>query len=277
MTSATAAEIGRAQAITGARLEAMAELLTGAILVREAMAPDRRVQVLLRDGGGRTQFVADSHPDGSNRGIASPGASADAGRSAAGERRLLEVIYTLPGGILHQGVVEIAQGSDISTGLMTYMQESEQVLSIIAVAAAVPNGESGPGVIAGGYMIQLLPGAEREALMQMTETMAGAAELRAILLQPGMSADRLREAVLGDILIQRMMDTPLRFGCNCDRARVLSSLRSLNEAELLDILQAGQPLDIRCDACGRAYVIDMDEVSTMLRLRQAEASGSSAN
>ena len=68
------------------------------------MAPERRVQVLIKDRSGRAQLVADAHPKGWNRGIVNPGASEPASMR---DNALMEVIYTLPNDVLQQGIVQL--------------------------------------------------------------------------------------------------------------------------------------------------------------------------
>ncbi|HEY8075130.1 MAG TPA: Hsp33 family molecular chaperone HslO, partial [Labilithrix sp.] len=46
-----------------------ADLLTGAVLIRESMAPDNRLQAILQGDNPRTRMVADTHPDGGTRGL----------------------------------------------------------------------------------------------------------------------------------------------------------------------------------------------------------------
>ena len=58
-----------AQGVRGAAARTFGELLTGAVLVRESMAPDLRVQAVLQGDDRRSRMVADAHPDGMTRGL----------------------------------------------------------------------------------------------------------------------------------------------------------------------------------------------------------------
>src|SRR5262245_66609462 len=72
-TTDTVDQLLRAQKAEGAAAERLGELATGAVLVRETMAPDYRLQALLRSGDKKRRLVADSHPDGGTRGLLSGG------------------------------------------------------------------------------------------------------------------------------------------------------------------------------------------------------------
>src|SRR5262249_10812739 len=105
------------------------ELVTGAILVRETMAPNLRVQAILKSATGKGNLVGASHPDGTSRGLVNFGKTE--GEIDVGKGALLQVMRTLPSGMLHQGVVEVpdltqetSRAGAISAALMVYMQDS---------------------------------------------------------------------------------------------------------------------------------------------------------
>src|SRR5690349_4952069 len=85
-------EVGR----TAARL--FGDLLTGTILVRETMAPSLRVQGIAKGAGGRGTLLADSHPDGSARGLVQLGAGGGTEPFTLGSGSLLQLMRTLPNG-----------------------------------------------------------------------------------------------------------------------------------------------------------------------------------
>ena len=94
-----------AQEAQGAIAQRFGELITGAILVREAMAPTLRVQGILKGKRGKGSLVADSHPDGTSRGLVNFGNAG--GELLLGDGALLQMMRTLPSGTIHQGVVEV--------------------------------------------------------------------------------------------------------------------------------------------------------------------------
>lgn len=243
VTTDTVREAAAAQGIDGAAASELGELMTGAILLREATNPKRRVQVILR-GSGRATLVADTQPDGSNRGIVRPNESDGNAHEAS-----LRVSYTLPNGALHQGVVALPDEGGISGALMHYMQASEQVVATLAVSA-------GPE-LAGGYLVQILPGIDRAALEDMTERLA-AMEAVGELFAGAAGADEVLARLAGEGGYERLADAELRFGCTCSEERILTGLRSLGREDLDEMLEAAEDLDIRCDACGRRYAVTVD-------------------
>lgn len=226
----------------------LAELITGAILLRETTQPARRVQLLWRDRRGGT-LVADALPEGANRGIVNPGEPDDV---LAGGDHLLKVHYTLPNGALHQGVVGIPAGEDMSAALMRYLHQSEQILSMTAVVAL-----PGPGGVrvAGGYVIQLLPEATRETIDAMTDHVGNLAPLATLIDGTEATPEGLIHTIMADQPYEELAASSLRFGCTCSELRVMAGILTLPAGEVDDML-GGDPLEVRCDACGRTYRIE---------------------
>lgn len=250
------------QSATGATAQRLGELITGAILVREAMAPNLRVQAIIKGASGNGTLVADSHPDGTSRGLVNLGkGAADGSTVEVGGGSLLQVMRTLPSGMLHQGVVEVPAEGGISGGLMAYMQESEQVVSMISVATLL--GEDGVGA-SGGYLVQLLPEVERGPLMVMTERLKDFERLDDVLAHEGASADVLLEELLHGMPFSRLDDSPLSFSCRCSELRVMTTLASLPRSDIEEMVEDGKILDIRCDYCGKDYQVSPSQLRTLL-------------
>ncbi len=154
----------QAQGASGEVAIAFADLLTGAVLVRESMSPDLRVQCMLQGDDQRSRLVADTHPDGMTRGLVQ--LAQGASTFAIQQRGVLQVHRTLHNGALHQGVVSVPSGGSMAEAFMGYMQESEQVVSMMAIGSYVVGGEIRA---AGGYLVQLLPDADKNQLAVMAE------------------------------------------------------------------------------------------------------------
>jgi molecular chaperone Hsp33 len=261
ITTETAIEAARAQGLSGGDALRLAELITGAVLLRETTSPGRRVQILVRDRHGRV-LVADALPDGTNRGIVNPGS--ESVRAPDGDTTL-QVSYTMPNGALHQGLVAVPEGSDLSTALMRYMQQSEQWVSVIAVTAL---GDGGHGVAAaGGYVVQLLPEAERPALRAMTQHLDALDSLPQLLAEPETTSRELISRLLDGFDHAELADSPLRFGCTCSEERVLRGLASVGTEDVRSMIESEVPLEVRCDACGRRYMIDPDHLRAFVAER----------
>ncbi len=210
-------------------------------------------------------LVADAMPDGSNRGIVNPGSTDTVIRS--GGDTTMQVSYTMRNGALHQGLVNVPAGSDLSDALMRYMQQSEQTVSVISVTA-VADGADGLAV-AGGYVVQLLPEAERPALRAMTRHLDELDSLDRLLSGPVTSSRELVSRLLLGFEHAELADSPLCFGCTCSEERVLSGLARLGPDDVASLVGSDAPLEVRCDACGQRYEIDPDDLRAFVVARTA--------
>jgi len=267
LTTSTVRGAVAAQKVRGETARHFGELCTGAVLVREAMAPKLRVQAIVKGAQGRGSLVADAHPDGTTRGIVNVGAAARAEpgppevRIAPGA--LLQIMRTLPRGSMHQGVVEIPPGSgtDISRALMAYMQDSEQIVTSIATATVL-DGDA--VVVAGGYVVQLLPEVERGSLMVMTERLTEFPPLEEMLRAPGATPDTLLAELLYAMPFARLEESPLSFGCHCSQLRLVESLATLPRSDVEELIRDGEVLEINCDYCGKEYRIPPAQLRPLL-------------
>jgi len=233
-----------AQSAKGDAARVLAELLTGTVIVREAMAPDLRVQGILQIGRGR--MVADAYPGGATRGLVQEGGGGPLDPSRGG---VLQLMRSLHNGALHQGIVEVAE-TNVSNALAEYMQSSEQVASFVSVAAIMDGDEVRA---AGGFMVQLLPEVDRGALMIMTERLEDFTPLPELLRRGDASPEKLMAELLYAMPYQIVGRSTLRFECPCDESRVAASLASLPKSDIREMVDAGEMLEIQCDYCLRQY------------------------
>jgi len=258
-TTRTVRGVLEAQRVTGRTAQHFGDLITGSVLFRETMAPNLRVQTVLKGVGGRGSLVADSHPSGMTRGLMQ--LPEGYGGVDTGEGALLQLMRTLPGGRINQGVVELPAGGDVSRAMMAYMQTSEQVVSMIAVGTL--QDESGISS-AGGYLVQLLPEVGRGPLMIMTERLRDFERIDAQLGDPAFTPEWLLQQLLFGMEFTHLDESPIGFECWCDELRLLSVLATLDRTEVEELLSDGQTLEISCDYCHEEYRIAPSQLRGLL-------------
>jgi molecular chaperone Hsp33 len=248
-TTQTVREALERQVPSGVTRKVFGDLLTGAVLVRETMAPNQRVQAILKRRSETGSLIADTHPTEGTRGLVSmPAKSPQFPMTDA----LLQVMRRLHDGRIHQGVVEVPAGGDVSDALREYMRVSEQVDTLVAVSTLFDGDEV---TWAGGYLVQLLPGVGTAPLAFMTERVRefGTIELH---FASGKAEPRaLVAALLDAIPYTELSDSELKFGCWCSAERLLGALSTLPKSDIDDFVQRGEVLEISCDYCHRQYRI----------------------
>jgi molecular chaperone Hsp33 len=255
-TTDTVRHMLAAQSLWGADAVHLAELVTGAILLRETMAPAHRLQVLLRSPDGAYVWVAESHPDGGARGLLTR-----KGKNAAGSIQggTLEVVRTLRNGELHRGVVQVP-GDTVSQALMVYLQESEQVVSMLAIACVLGDDHV---VAAGGYIVQLLPEVGRGPLAIMAERLRDFEDIGPLLANSDAAPSPLMDELLYGMPFTRVDERPLDWRCRCSKERVLATLATLPGSDLASLSADDKPIELSCEFCRSAYVVTPDELRAL--------------
>ena len=249
-----------AQEVRGDLRRLFGELLTGSILIRHTMAPDLRVQAILQGDDRASRMIADANPDGSSRGLVQLGSGART--MPVGKAGVLQVARTLHDGSIHQGVVAVPQDGSISGALMRYMQDSEQIVSIIAAGCEMdPAGEVRT---AGGFVLQLLPEVGEGSLAIMTERMKDFEKMGPLFASGAAEPETLVREILYGMPYALVGSDPLRFGCNCSQARVAASLASLPKSEIRAMIDDRRVLEIGCDYCGRQYQMAPEQLRGLL-------------
>jgi molecular chaperone Hsp33 len=214
------------------------------------MAPQLRVQGVLKGSGKTGSLVADSHPSGKTRGLVQ---IESGGELMLDGGAVIQLMRTLPSGRIAQGIVELPNGGGISQAFMEYMQTSEQVVSMIAVSTLV--GDDDRIVAAGGYMVQLLPEVGRGPLMVMTERLRDFESIDDRVGEAGFSPESLLEQLLDGMPFTRLEESAVGFECWCDELRVVSAIATLPKSDVEHLLAGGEVLEISCEYCKREYRI----------------------
>lgn len=256
-TTDTVRRMLAAQSLWGAEAEQLAEAVTGAILLRETMAPSHRLQVLLRSADGTRRWIGESHPDGGARGLLTrkerSGAPVPGG--------VLEVVRTLHNGELQRGLVQVPAGGSTSQALMVYLQESEQVASMLAVACVLGDDHV---VAAGGYLVQLLPEVGRGPLAVMAERLRDFESIGPVLAKTDAAAAPLLDELLFGMPFTRLEESALSWQCQCSAERVLATLATLPREDLVEMIADRRPIELSCDFCRTGYVVSPEQLQALV-------------
>jgi molecular chaperone Hsp33 len=248
----------RAQKAAGVTAQRFGELVTGAVLVRETMAPDLRVQVVMKGASSRGTLVADAQPGGLTRGLVQ-----SEGRDfVLGDDSMLQVVRSLAQGQLHQGVVLAQAAGGVSGALTSYMLSSEQIVTAVGVSCLIDGTDRVRA--AGGYIVQILPEVSAEPLRAMTQRLEGLRSVDQMVEDGGADPDKILGELLDGVAFTRVNDSGVHFGCPCDGARVLGALATLGAEEIRRIVDAEEVLDVGCDYCGKRYPIQPAQLRGLL-------------
>jgi len=159
------------------------------------------------------------------------------------------------------GSVSLVSG-EIAEDVTEYFARSEQTPTACALGVLVDTDQSVRR--AGGYLIQLLPGAPDDVIDRIEAGIHGAGSVTS-LLEQGLDAAGLITAVLGDFSMEMLETTPVEYRCYCSRSRVESTLISLGREELQDIVRGGETVEVDCQFCDTLYAFTPEDVAAILK------------
>ena len=181
--------------------------------------------------------------------------------AAVGNDGMLTVIRDLRMKEPYVGSVELVSG-EIAEDITQYFVQSEQIPTACALGVLIDTDQSVRA--AGGYLVQLMPGATDDMIDKIE---AGIQKAGAVskLLDEGMDGKGLLETVLSEFELEILEQTPVAYRCYCSRERVTRTLISLGKKELQDIVDEGKPIDIDCQFCDEIYHYTPADIADILK------------
>ena len=158
------------------------------------------------------------------------------------------------------GSVELVSG-EIGDDVTAYFAQSEQTPTACALGVLVDVDQSVK--VAGGYILQLLPGAPEETIDALEKGIKRAGAVTAMLEQ-GMTPEDILGQVCGDLGIVFMETTEVSYKCYCDRNRVTAALLSLGKKELTEIYEEGKTFPVECQFCDTVYEYTPEDIAQLL-------------
>lgn len=159
------------------------------------------------------------------------------------------------------GSTQLVSG-EIGDDITAYFANSEQTPTACALGVLVDRDQSVK--VAGGYLLQLLPGAPEETIEALEEGIRRAGAVTAMLEQ-GMTPEDILGQVCGSLGVVFMETTEVSYKCYCSRERVSRALISLGRKELEEIMQEGKAFPVECQFCDAEYAFTPEDISELLK------------
>ena len=222
----------------------------------------------IRGGGPIGTITVVSDPEGNVRGCVTeanvplvekyPG-KLDVG-ATVGTDGTLTVIRDLQMKEPYIGSTQLVSG-EIGDDITAYFANSEQTPTACALGVLVDRDQSVK--VAGGYLLQLLPGAPEETIDALEEGIRRAGAVTAMLEQ-GMTPEDILGQVCGTLGVVFLETTEVSYKCYCSRERVTRALISLGRKELEEIAQEGKTFPVECQFCDEVYAFTPEDIRQIL-------------
>lgn len=277
MAAATTRDIcERARQIHGLSPTAAAALgrtLTAASIFGNALKEENAsVTVKINGGGPLGSVIAVSDSGGNVRGyVQNPSIELPLKENgkidvsgAVGKDGQITVIRDLGIGEPYGGSVRLISG-EIAEDFTAYLAESEQKPSACTLGVLVDRDRS--VLAAGGYIVELLPGAPEEIIDKLEKNIASAGSVTAQLKEG--SAEEMTNRVLEGFSPEILETAEIEYRCYCSRERVEDVLSGLSEKELTEMAAAGEA-EVTCQFCDAVYTFTPAELEEILKNREKE-------
>jgi len=159
------------------------------------------------------------------------------------------------------GSVKLISG-EIGDDVTAYFAQSEQTPTACALGVLVDKDQSVK--VAGGYLIQLLPGAPDETIDKVEAGIKRAGAVTA-MLEAGLTPEDILGQVLGDLGVVFMETTEVSYKCYCSQERVEAALISLGREELTQIMEEGKTFPVECQFCDKKYEFTPEYIGKLLQ------------
>ncbi|MFS7261217.1 Hsp33 family molecular chaperone HslO [Carnobacterium divergens] len=236
---------------------ALGRTMVGALLLGATLKGDDKMTVKVDGDGPVGHIVVDSNGRGEVKGyIANPSVSLPpnaAGkidvRGAVGTQGTLTVTKDLGLKEAFSGQVPLVSG-ELGEDFTYYMANSEQVPSAIGLSVLVDTDDSIKA--AGGFMIQVMPGATDETLLAIEKNIAEI-PLVSKLMDAGEQPEEILNRLLGKENVKVLEKMPVSFKCDCSKERFSTAIIALGEHEITEMIEEDHGAEASCHFCGNHY------------------------
>ncbi|MBQ8025877.1 MAG: Hsp33 family molecular chaperone HslO [Oscillospiraceae bacterium] len=240
-----------------------------AIIGNALKGEDQNVTVRISGGGPIGSVVAVSDAAGNVRAYAQnplvdlplkDNGKLDVGR-AVGTAGTLTVIRDLNMKEPYVGSTELVSG-EIAEDFTSYFAVSEQTPAAVALGVLVDRDQS--VITAGGYVIQLLPGAPDSLVDSLEQNIRIVGPVTDVLRTYG--PEELIRLVLVGFEPKILERTPVEYRCYCSRERVSRAVAGIGDEELESMYRENKPIEVTCQFCDAVYTFTPEQI---LKLKNA--------
>lgn len=249
---------------------ALSRALTGGVLLGAQLKGRERVALKFEGNGPLRKIVVEAdalcrvHGYVGDPGVDLPLADGQFDiASALGKAGLLTVTKDLLLKEPYRGVVNLVS-SEIGEDLAYYLTESEQIPSAVGLTA-IPDAHGRP-IVAGGFLIQALPGASGDILDLITGRIRNLPSLGRLFLS-GVTPKELLDRIFGDIAYEVLGHQEVHFQCSCSRDRIERALITLGQKEAKELAGREDRTVITCEFCREPYEFTPEQLRRLISER----------
>lgn len=266
-------EVAKRQGTDPLATIAIGRLLTGTILMASQLWEKQSLSIRLEGDGPLGHLYAECSFEGNARCyITNPQITAGSLppeklnlKSAIGEG-ILVVSRNLPFQKQPQtGIVPIVSG-EISQDLAFYLQQSHQIPSVVSLTVTL--NEKGEIKLAGGVLLELIPGAPDSIISILEQRTREALPLSRQLAEQASPEEIVKSYVHSSPLKTVDHPYPVKFTCRCSEEKVEKTLSLMGKATLSEMILKGEDVKAKCEFCGQHYTVAVARLREILHSKE---------
>ena len=150
---------------------------------------------------------------------------------------------------------------EIAEDLTYYFATSEQVNSSVALGVLMDKNNTVKQ--AGGFILQLMPFAEEEVIAKLEENLKNLPSVTT-MLDRGETPETMLDIVLNGLDHEVLDRIPTKFECDCSKEKVEKALISVGQKDIQEMIDDGEPIEVKCHFCNTAYNFNIPELKAIL-------------
>ncbi|MDT2596442.1 Hsp33 family molecular chaperone HslO [Enterococcus dongliensis] len=236
---------------------ALGRTMVGALMLGATLKGEDKLTVKIEGNGPAGAIIVDSNGKGEVKGyIKNPhislplnGAGKIDVRGAVGTAGMFTVIKDLGLKEPFSGQTPIVSG-EIGEDFTYYLAVSEQIPSAVGVSVLVDTDDSIK--TAGGFMIQIMPGAN-EAIIDQIEARLKETTRISTLLDEGQTPEEILQNLLATTEVEFLDKMPVQFNCDCSKEKFASAIITLGPEQIQELIDQDHGAEAVCAFCNNKY------------------------
>ncbi|HCA04643.1 MAG TPA: Hsp33 family molecular chaperone HslO [Ruminococcaceae bacterium] len=180
---------------------------------------------------------------------------------AVGKNGTLSVLRDYGTGDPYIGQVELVSG-EIAEDITNYFAVSEQVPTVCALGVLIDK-EDGEVLLAGGLLIQLLPGAYDDTIDKLEKNIAKLEPVTTMLAK-GMTILDICKTALEGFEVEVLDENPVNYVCGCSREKLERYFMTMSDEDIRAMADEKGEAEAVCQFCNKRYVFTRNDLEKLI-------------
>lgn len=247
---------------------ALGRSMTAGVMMGAMVKGEDKLTIKIEGNGPIGAMLIDANGHGEVRGyVTNPQTHFDLNemgkldvRRAVGTDGMLTVVKDVNMKDFFTGQVPLVSG-EIAEDFTQYFVVSEQVPSAVALGVLVNPDNTVKA--AGGFILQVMPGASEETI-SILEAKIAQMEPISKMVDDGLTPEEILNTVLGEGNVKVLAKMDVQFSCNCSKERFGNAIIGLGEKEIVGMIEEEGQAEANCHFCLENYVYPKEELEGFL-------------